>query len=96
VKSHERSIAVVLFGFAGAIVVGVSVSVLASRSNLSGLIACMAAPLGAIGGVIIALLWKPSYYHRSPLKHCPKCGYDFRGLIGDHCPECGQRFRRSP
>ena len=29
-----------------------------------------------------------------PEIHCPKCGYDLKGLREDRCPECGTAFDR--
>ena len=63
-------------------------------SNLAGVAAMMLSPGGAVVGIIVGLLWRPSPYRKRSSFICPKCGYDLRGLTGKSCPECGRVFRR--
>jgi len=49
--------------------------------------------LAAMLAALALWLWYPIYtYSKLPKEgHCPKCGYDFRGLAPDaSCPECGE------
>jgi predicted amidophosphoribosyltransferase len=40
-----------------------------------------------------AYLWHRDR-RRTPMGHCPHCGYDLRGAVSPRCSECGEPIER--